>query len=263
LSNLEATGQTILHCSWGVPTLPTQRALIRIIHTLWDTGDPPNERTLAWTYWWTEWLASLLDKGLWTTALAAECQGIDKLALLFNTYRFNPRVVKVASWYGKNHVGGGVEDPHSSFCLRVPLSHTLLVPCLPHTLFPFLLVHCLSTSASLPCMLCCVSRDSLCIRIHISTIKKFTFFFCLRDPARGGTGSLAAVRHLNFRNLENCVQWGTSNVTVEFLLLKFFFFLFGVWVGRTSETSHKGDALLDVYLIQIESYWITINTKLE
>jgi len=95
LSNLEATGQTILHCSWGVPTLPTQRALIRIIHTLWDTGDPPNERTLAWTYWWTEWLASLLDKGLWTIALVAECQGIDKLALLLNKYRSNPRVIRV------------------------------------------------------------------------------------------------------------------------------------------------------------------------
>jgi len=58
---LEGVGQTILHCSMGVPTLPFQWALVSAIHALWDTGgEPPNQRTLVWTYWWTQWLASFV-----------------------------------------------------------------------------------------------------------------------------------------------------------------------------------------------------------
>ena len=58
---LEDVGQTILHYSMGVPTLPFQRVLVAAIHALWDTGgEPPNQRTLVWTYWWTQWLASFV-----------------------------------------------------------------------------------------------------------------------------------------------------------------------------------------------------------
>jgi len=80
----------------GVPTLPFQRALVAVIHALWDTGgEPPNQHTLTWTHWWTQWLASLLDKGLWTTALVVECNGIEKLVLLYKTWRSNITIVTV------------------------------------------------------------------------------------------------------------------------------------------------------------------------
>jgi len=107
---LENVGQTILRCSLGDPTLPFQRALISVIHALWDTrGEPPNQRILAWTYWWTQWLASLLDKGLWTTALAAECNGIEKMTLLYKTYRSGSKIVKVVlniiTWFSTDKAG--------------------------------------------------------------------------------------------------------------------------------------------------------------
>ena len=85
--DLEDVGQTILHCSMGVPTLPFQRALV----ALWEQ----NQRTLAWTFRWTQWLASLLDKGLWTTALVVECNGIENLVLLNKTWRSNITIVTV------------------------------------------------------------------------------------------------------------------------------------------------------------------------
>jgi len=91
---VKAVGQTILDCSLGVPTLPFQRALVAAIHALWNTGgEPPNQRTFNWTFWWTQWLASLLDKGLWTTALVVECNGIEELVLLFKTWRSNITIV--------------------------------------------------------------------------------------------------------------------------------------------------------------------------
>ena len=91
---VKAVGQTILDCSLGVPTLPFQRALVAAIHALWNTGgEPPNQRTFNWTFWWTQWLASLLDKGLWTTALVVECNGIEELVLLFKTRRSNITIV--------------------------------------------------------------------------------------------------------------------------------------------------------------------------
>jgi len=37
---VEAVGQTILHCSLGVPTLPFQRALVSVIYALWGTSKP-------------------------------------------------------------------------------------------------------------------------------------------------------------------------------------------------------------------------------
>ena len=77
-NDLEDVGQTILHCCMGVPTLPFQRALVAAIHALWET----RERTVAWTVRWTQWLASLLDKGLWTTALVVECNGIEELVAM-------------------------------------------------------------------------------------------------------------------------------------------------------------------------------------
>jgi len=39
---VESVGQTILHCSLGVPTLPFQRALVSVIRALWNIG---GERT--------------------------------------------------------------------------------------------------------------------------------------------------------------------------------------------------------------------------
>ena len=64
-NDLEDVGQTILHCCMGVPTLPFQRVLVAAIHALWEQ----NHRTLAWTIWWTQWLSSLMNKGLWTMEL--------------------------------------------------------------------------------------------------------------------------------------------------------------------------------------------------
>jgi len=90
-NDLEDMGQTILHCCMGVPTLPFQRALVAAIHTLWEQ----NQRTLTWTVRWTQWLASLLDKGLWTTALVVECNGIENLVLLYKTWRSNITIVTV------------------------------------------------------------------------------------------------------------------------------------------------------------------------
>ena len=53
--DFEDVGQTILHCSMSVPTLPFQRALVATIHALWDTGGIfPNQRTLTWTFWWMQ-----------------------------------------------------------------------------------------------------------------------------------------------------------------------------------------------------------------
>jgi len=93
---VKAVGQTIIHCSLGVPTLPFQRALVAAIHALWDTGGIfPNRRTLTWTFWWMQWLSSLFDKGLWTRALVVECNGIEKLVLLYKTWRSDITIVKI------------------------------------------------------------------------------------------------------------------------------------------------------------------------
>ena len=73
------------------------------------SGEPPNQRTLAWTYWWTQCLASLFDKGLWTTALVPECNGIEKLVLLYKTYSSNSTIVKVVlnilTWLSTDKAG--------------------------------------------------------------------------------------------------------------------------------------------------------------
>ena len=88
----EDVGQTILHCCMGVPTLPFQQVLVAAIHALWEPNQ--NHRTLAWTFWWTQWLSSLLDKGLWTTKLVLECNGIANLVLLSQTWRSNDTIEK-------------------------------------------------------------------------------------------------------------------------------------------------------------------------
>ena len=88
----EDVGQTILHCCMGVPTLPFQRALVAAIHALWEQ----NHRTFSWTCWWMEWLSSLLDKGLWTTQLVLECNGIANLSLLSQTWRSDDFIQTVA-----------------------------------------------------------------------------------------------------------------------------------------------------------------------
>jgi len=88
VNDLEDVGQTILHCCMGVPTLPFQRALVAAIHALWELNQ--NHRTLA--CWWTHWLSSLLDKGLWTTELVLECNGIANVVRLSQTWRSNDTI---------------------------------------------------------------------------------------------------------------------------------------------------------------------------
>jgi len=104
-------GQTILHCCMGVPTLPFQRALVAAIHALWEQ----NHRTLAWTFWWMEWLSSLLDKGLWTTKLVLECNGIANLVLLSQTWRSDDTIETVVL-----HILTRLRDNMLTILARVP-----------------------------------------------------------------------------------------------------------------------------------------------
>jgi len=113
----------------GVPTLPFQRALVAGIHALWEQ----HHRTLAWTVRWTQWLSSLLDKGLWTTTLVVECNGIQNLVLLYKTWRSNITIVTVVlhilTWLSIDKAGKeeimrvkGWKIPLQSFeyCRRIP-----------------------------------------------------------------------------------------------------------------------------------------------
>ena len=98
-----------------------------------EEREPPNQHTLAWTYWWAQWLASLLDKGLWSKALVVECNGIENLVLLYKTWRSNITIVTVVlytlTWFSIDKAGKeeimrvkGWKIPFQTFeyCRRIP-----------------------------------------------------------------------------------------------------------------------------------------------